>query len=487
MRLIITGKSRSGKSTALHRLIRSALQACWSQTLLADGKSVELLDYATDTCHVYGDDEAEALAAALTATADRLTVRYQALRARKLLKAPAGDPHELLIIDEVQEFTRHPKYGKAVRDALTRIFEKSGALGDLVIIASQRATNAIPPSVRVNANAELRMLGVGFFQFIADGFPTRQGRVDPTAPLAGPDRLTPADLMDVLSAQVIAHPPTQIIRYEGAPGSGRTYALAHHPTPSGMRRIYLDCRIHTHKSLLIDSLHQCGATTPADATIADLADAAALALESAPSLLLLDNVTDAGGKLIGSLHQLLDAATEGAIALAPPKTEDHTKDPYASLQRLLDAASAAAIALPPPHSDDPARDPLAGLRQKAACVALQPLAPLQASVLIHQVAPTIDDASAAMIIQRAAGNPKAISAYAERIAAHGDEERHALESIERPARWLLLLVLLAAFVGIVYVQRHLVENEFISALVTGLIAMTLWLLRPRFMKLTRPQ
>ena len=71
MRLIVTGKSRSGKSTSLHRLVRTALQSRWSTVLLADGKSVELLRYATDTLHVYGEDEAEAFAAAIAA-ADRL-------------------------------------------------------------------------------------------------------------------------------------------------------------------------------------------------------------------------------------------------------------------------------------------------------------------------------------------------------------------------------------------------------------------------------
>ena len=36
MRMIVTGKSRSGKSSALHRLVRTALQATWAHTLLAD-------------------------------------------------------------------------------------------------------------------------------------------------------------------------------------------------------------------------------------------------------------------------------------------------------------------------------------------------------------------------------------------------------------------------------------------------------------------
>src|ERR1700712_1390719 len=104
MRMTVTGKSRSGKSTALHRLVRAALQTTWANILLADGKSVELLRYATPTLRVYGEDEAEDFALALTATADRLTARYTALRGRGLTAALPGDPRELLIIDEIQEF-----------------------------------------------------------------------------------------------------------------------------------------------------------------------------------------------------------------------------------------------------------------------------------------------------------------------------------------------------------------------------------------------
>jgi hypothetical protein len=457
MRLTITGTSRSGKSTALHRLIAIAQQGTWAHILLADGKNVELHRYATPSLPVYGDHDPAAFAAALTATADRLTARYQQLSAQGLTAALPTDPRELIVIDEVQEFTRHPKYGKHVRAALIRIFEKSGALGDLVILTTQRAANAIPPSARTNANVELRMLGAGFYQLIAQGHPPRQGRVDPDAPLAAITTLTPRDLPLALSTPPRPRPPTPIVRYEGKPGSGRTYALQHHPNGTTSRHIYLDLQQHTHKSLLLACLQSCGASPPAGAPISELVEAAALALQTEPTLLLLDNV---------------DAASTRARK---------------SLQRLLDAAAAGAIALPPPAVADPEHDPLAELRQRAARVELQPLAPSQAAALIHQVAPAIDAASAAAIMARAAGNPKAITAYAERIAAHGDEERHALEAVQLPACWLLLFVLLAAFVGIVYVQRHLVDNEIVSAIVTGIIAMTLWLLRPRFMRLTRPK
>jgi AAA domain len=455
MRVLLVGKSRSGKSTTLHRLIRTAQQTAWCHTLLADGKSVELLRYATDQLHVYGEDEAEALAAALTATADRLTPRYQALTARGLTAALPGDPRELLIIDEVQEFSRHPKHGKHVRDALIRIFEKSGALGDLIILASQRATNAIPPSARVNASAELRMLGAGYFQLSADGYPTRQGRVDPLAPLAGAAALTPADLPLVLSAQPVARPPTPITRYEGEMGSGRTYALAHHPADPQLRRVVLDLKAHTHRSLLIASLHTCGATPPDGAPITELADAAALALQARPTLLLLDNVDAASARMIASLHQLLDAATVAAISLTPATTAN-------------------------PH-----RDQLAPIRRRATCVPLQPLDAQRAALLVQQVAPQLDPASTTAILRRANGNPQALVAYAERIAAHGDEERHQIEPFRLPSKWLNIALMFGVLVGIILIQRH-ISNDIAGAVLSGVVVMMMWFLRPRFREVTKP-
>src|SRR6266540_795744 len=377
MRLIVTGKSRSGKSSALHRLTRTALTTTWANVLIADGKSVELLRYANDRLHVYGEDEVEAFAAALTAAADRLTARYTALRGRGLTAALPGDPRELIIVDEIQEFTRHARVGKDVKNALTRIFEKSGALGDLVIIATQRATNAIPPSTRHNASAQLRMLGVGYFQLVADGFPTRQGRVEQRAPLTGADKLNPADLMDVLSAQAVPRVATPITRYEGETGSGRTYALYHHLADPAYRRVYLDIKAHTHRSLLINCLQTCGATPPDGAPISELAEAAALALQAQPTLLLLDNVDAASAKTIASLHTLLDAATVAAVSMTPAATTDHN------------------------------RDLLASIRRRATVVTLQPLDQGRAATLVRQVAPRIDQASETAILRRAHGNPQA--------------------------------------------------------------------------------
>jgi AAA domain-containing protein len=454
MRLIITGKSRSGKSTALHRLVKTALQATWANTLIADGKSVELTRYATPQLRVYGEDEAEAFATALTATADRLTARYQALTARGLAAAQPGDPRELLIVDEVQEFTRHTAHGKAVKAALTRIFEKSGALGDLVIIATQRATNAIPPSARVNANIQLRLLGSGYYQLVADDHPTRQGRVDRLAPPAPPTALTPEALPLVLSTQAVEREPTSITRYEGGLGSGRTYALERHLSDPAYRRVFLDLKTHSHRSLLVHSLRTCGATPPEGAPLGELAEAAALALQSRPTLLLLDNCEHASPRVLASVLLLLDAAT------------------------------AAAVSMTPPTATDPAKDPLIALRRRATLIPIQPLEHGRAAALLDSVAPQLDPASKATILRQAQGHPRTILAYAERLTAHGAEERHTLEAVKRPARWLNILFMFAILVAIILIQRH-ISNDIAGSVLSGVVVMTMWFLRPRFREVTK--
>ena len=45
MRLAIIGKTRSGKSTALHRIFSQALRHPWAGILLLDGKGSELKSY----------------------------------------------------------------------------------------------------------------------------------------------------------------------------------------------------------------------------------------------------------------------------------------------------------------------------------------------------------------------------------------------------------------------------------------------------------
>jgi len=260
--------------------------------------------------------------------------------------------------------------------------------------------------------------------------------------------------MDVLSAQAVPRIATPITRYEGATGSGRTYALMHHQADPALRRVFLDVKVHTHRSLLIHSLQTCGATPPDGAPIAELAGAAALALQAEPTLLLLDNCEHASVKTIASLHMLLDAATVAAISMTPATTTDHT------------------------------RDPLAPLRRRATLVTIQPLEQVRAAALLETAAPTIDQASKSAILRRAHGHPQTIMAYAERLTAHGDEERHQLESFKLPAKWLNFLLIFAVLVTLILIQRR-ISNDIAGAVLSGLVVMTMWFLRPRFREVSK--
>ena len=76
MRLAIVGKTRSGKSTALHRFLSHALRHPWAGVLLLDGKGCELHHYANlPGVTYYGMDEIDRWAAALTAHVTRMATR----------------------------------------------------------------------------------------------------------------------------------------------------------------------------------------------------------------------------------------------------------------------------------------------------------------------------------------------------------------------------------------------------------------------------
>jgi hypothetical protein len=301
------------------------------------------------------------------------------------------------------------------------------------------------------------MLGAGFFQLAAPGLPPRQGRVSPAAPLADPASLTPERLMDALcGAEAPRKAPTLITRYEGLPGSGRTYALAHHAgaTPQ-LRRVTLDIKEHSHKGLLVACLEQCGATLPEGArvSLADLAEAAAVTLRAEPTLLLLDNCDAVSVRAVDTLQRLLDATHEAAIALAPPP-------------RNL------------------AKDLAAPIRRRAALVELRPLNADRAEALARQVAPALDDASAQAVVQRASGSPQAVVAFAERVAAHGADERHRLEGARPPSRWLNLLLMFAVLVAILLIQRS-IAHDVAGAVLSAIVIITMWFIRPKFREATR--
>lgn len=455
MLLIVTGKTQSGKSTAVERLVRTALQATWAQITIVNGKTGQLMQSTgSRKLRVTPAVEPDVIAQSLTATADRITTRCAAQAGRG---APPAAQRELLVVDEVQEYTRHPKVGGVVRSALSRIFERAAALGDVVILASQRSIGAIPPSARVNAGAELRMLGEGHFQLVATGSPVRCGHVDPAALLARPDSLSVEQLPAALCGPVTPRAPTLVTRYEGLPGSGRTYALSlHRGDKPGLRRVELDVKALAHKALIASCLEQCGATPTGGPAplLPELVEAAAVALQARPTLLLIDNLDLATPRLIDTLQRLIDASSEAAVALAPPP-------------RNL------------------GRDYAAPIRRRAALVELRPLDRDQAQALVRQVAPAMDEASAQAVVQRADGNPQAIIAFSERVAAHGSEERHRLEGARPPSRWLNLLLMFAMLVTVIFIQRS-VAHDLAGAALTAVFFVTMWFIRPRINAAMRP-
>lgn len=429
MRLLITGKTRSGKSTALHRLIKTAHATNWARIIIADGKSVELLRYRSTSQRVFAGDEAESLSIELDLYLLRLTQRYKQLNDAGKVKADDTDPKEIIIIDEVQEFTRHPKFGASIRASIVSAMEKSGALGDVIILATQRSINAIPPSARINANVELRMLGQGFFQLRMDGQQNQSGRVGLYAPIQYLP-LTPENLIDILQAEPVKYEPTRVTRYEGIPGSGRTHALKIHPNGRTSRHVYIPLKLHSHRTMLIDVINQCGAIPPPESPISELGSAAALAIKSEPTLLLFDDVDYASKKQLDSISTLIDSATDAAFTITPPKPT--AKDIYEEI------------------------------RSRAALIELKPVDSKTAEQIVEQKAPTISDAARNEIIRKSDGHPETIANYSERIAAHGDDERHNLKKFKPPVEWIMNLILLSLMLLGVYVIRANVPYEFVG-------------------------
>jgi hypothetical protein len=122
MRLLVTGKTRSGKSTALHRILSHALRLPWAGVLLLDGKGSELSAYSKVSCTgeaganvsagfacanttYLGPDQVDRWATELEALADKLPARYADLTARGLRQAEPSDPRYLVLADEVQRGT----------------------------------------------------------------------------------------------------------------------------------------------------------------------------------------------------------------------------------------------------------------------------------------------------------------------------------------------------------------------------------------------
>ena len=129
--------------------------------------------------------------------------------------------------------------------------EQGAALGDMLIVATQREINAIPPSARANFTGWLRMLGHGYFHLQIDGQPTVSGRtgyitpekvLTTLQPSEPPLPLTTTNLADILGCIAVQPTRAPATLYLGEAGSGKSWQLAHHragaASPAASRSIW---------------------------------------------------------------------------------------------------------------------------------------------------------------------------------------------------------------------------------------------------------
>jgi hypothetical protein len=426
MRLAIIGKTQSGKSTALHRLLSHALRHPWAGILLLDGKGCELHHYATLPSVTYYDmDQIDQWASALEVHVTQMTTRYRTLIRGGLRQATANDPRYLIVADEVQQGARHDDHGKTIRKALVTISEQGAALGDMLIISTQREINAVPPSARHNINVWLRMLGHGYFHLRIDGQPTMSGRsayITPTEVLTAiqagdpPLPLTPDAMRDLLGSITLQPTRSPATLYLGEPGSGKTWRLHHHATQCRVaRRIYLDLS-QPHRQVVTHLIESAGALVPQRTPIPQLVEIAALAVQADPTLLLLDNLDQATDGMLPTVERLIEAADEVALAAkTPQKPAEHRK-----LQPLV---------------------------SRVKTCELKPLGRPDALAIVRQHLPTdvVDpQATERRILELSQGHPATLVDLARRTQRGTLDEVRQYESIQNPPvnlGWILVFAL----------------------------------------------
>lgn len=376
MRLAITGKTRSGKSTALHQILSHALRSDWESVIILDGKGSELKHYAgIDGVTYHGPKELGQWAEVMSDHVDRMATRYNALAARGLRQASPGDPRHLIVIDEIQKATRNKEYGKSIKESLTLISEQSAALDDVLILSTQREVNAIPPSTRTNFNAWLRMLGQGYFYLLPDGDNRTSGRTTYITPEEALSAIEEGEeplplevdlLPSILGAQPVEPGRAPVTIYLGEPGSGKTWHLEQHPQRR-KRTISIDL-MQPHKQALTELIEAAGAVVPPRCGIPDMVEIAALALQAEDTLLLLDNLQAATAKMVPTVERLIQAAGEVAISANIPHTPaQHRKvDPFISRGTLVEIQPLTrdqAVDLAREHLPDQVEDTVATERR----------------------------------------------------------------------------------------------------------------------------
>ncbi|MCB0187145.1 MAG: ATP-binding protein, partial [Caldilineaceae bacterium] len=207
--------------------------------------------------------------------------------------------------------------------------------------------------------------------------PTVSGRTGYLAPVdalamlrseEAPLPLDTANLRAILATQVVEQTRAPATLFVGPAGSGKTWHLKnYHPHQRVERRIYVDLS-QPQRQALVQLVEAAGAVAPPRVTIPQLAEMSALALQSTPTLLLLDNVDRATEKAIATIDPLIDAVAECALAAKTPKTpaEQRKLAPLVARvaqQEIKPLGRAEALSLARNHLPDQIVDPQATERR----------------------------------------------------------------------------------------------------------------------------
>lgn len=438
MRLLITGKTQSGRTTALRQLLAHLLRLPhFDQIILLDGKGIQLDCFAAlPRVTFFGPRAIEAAAEALQTLADQVPDRYA---------RPDPARRLLLAADDLQTFSRAEKFGSKIKRNLNTLAE-AGALGDYLLMTAPRETGNVPPPTRAQLDARLQLIGSGLFFFRAPGRPPQSGRIEPLSveeatalaatPLAESEPPPSTEVPHLLGHVRVEPTRAPATLYLSPPGGGKTYTLQHHPNGTTARHIYLDLA-QPHRTILTQIITGCGANVPKRTPVTALAELAALAVQAEPTLLLLDNLDQASAKMIPTVDKLMTAAAAVALSANEPRTPAERR----KLKPFLPRCEVCEL---PPLPDETARTLL------------------WATLDRNQVEKP--QAVERKVLRAAAGNPATICKLARRIQ-RGDatELRQLYAPVKRVnIGWIILLVIIAGTM----VSRRVVDSYVALFLLT---------------------
>lgn len=418
---------------------------------MLDGKGSELCFYEGLPGVIYwGPKDTEEWANELAMITEGYSARFAELAAEGVREAPYEKPRYLVIIDEVQRGVRDESVGpikKAITLALQIMSEQSGALGDCMLLSSQREEGNIPKAVRHNFNADLQMLGRGYFVFNGEGLPSIRGRTEELSPqdvMAGLQDADPIPLAlerfaDVLGADPVEPGKAKAILYVGEPGSGLTYHLENHPRRKWRRVIYVDFSIG-HKAALEQLIEKCYALVPSSAKTHELDTLAAQALSSEATLLLIDNLSRATPKAKRSIEKLILWSGEAVLSANPPRSQKEMESMAAFFERC--------------HVEE-----------------IRPLSAAESESLANEwlsKGVTNREAMIKHIVEKAGGNPRRLARLCDRVQRGGLEELRGVRNTPGQKQYINLSIFLVVPIFLIaYSLRGSVDNWLLG--IIGLI------------------